>query len=122
MFAQRSLSDCATGSKGRATMKSSRNQRIAHTPMSPRKTSLWIIALIGALALVALGVVLQSSPAEGNEGPVVTYTHGRVNVAIPFHAGKAGSGRLRLEILDPEDHVVAQTTRDVQVNEGSGRW
>jgi uncharacterized protein YfaS (alpha-2-macroglobulin family) len=103
-------------------MKSSKNQQIVSTPAGHRKSRIWVIALIAALALVALGIVLQSAPAEGKDGTVATYVHGRVSVTIPYRAENAGPGRLTLEILDPEDHVVAETTRDTQVNEGNGRW
>jgi A-macroglobulin TED domain/Alpha-2-macroglobulin family/MG2 domain/Carboxypeptidase regulatory-like domain/A-macroglobulin receptor binding domain/Alpha-2-macroglobulin bait region domain/Macroglobulin domain MG3 len=103
-------------------MKSSKNQRFASTQLRPRKSSFWAIALFAALALIALGIILQSTPAEGMGGTVATYTHGRVNLTIPYHAGMTGMGQLRLEILDPEDHVVAETSRDTRVDEGDGRW
>lgn len=103
-------------------MKSLKHQQTAHTQWGPRTSSFWVIALIVALALGALGIVLQSAPAEGNESPAATYNHGRVSLTIPYRAKIAGAGRLTLEILDPEGRVVAGTARDVQVNEGSGRW
>ena len=103
-------------------MKPSKNQLVANTHVGHWKSQLWVIILFAALALVGLGIVLESSSAEGKDGTVATYVHGRVNVTIPYRAGNAGAGRLTLEILDPEDQVVAQSTRDTQVNEGSGRW
>ncbi len=103
-------------------MKSSKNQMKSNVRVGQKKAPLVIFALLSALALGAMGIVLHSVPAEGNDGPVATYVQGRVSVTIPYRAETAGAGRLTLEILDPEDHVIAQSTRDTQVNEGKGRW
>jgi uncharacterized protein YfaS (alpha-2-macroglobulin family) len=103
-------------------MKPSKNQQIANTHSGLRKSPFWIITLIAVMALIALGIILQSMPAQGKDGTVATYTHARVSLSIPYHAENGGWGHLTLEILDPEDHVVAGTTRAVQVNEGDGRW
>src|SRR5205814_1351961 len=104
----RSLSkpSCATGSKGRAAMKPSKNQLVANTHVGHWKSRLWVIILFAALALVGLGIVLESSSAEGKDGTVATYVHGRVNVTIPYRAGTAGEGRRAIEVLGADDQVV----------------
>jgi len=103
-------------------MNSSKNQHIANTNVGHRKSRLRVVVLFAGMALVSLGIVLQSAPAGGKEGTVATYVRGRVSVTIPYRAESAGTGRLSLEILDPEDHVIAQATRDARVNSGTGRW
>ena len=54
--------------------------------------------------------------------PVATYSQGLLRVTIPYHALRAGVGRLTMEVLDPEDHVLARREQRVEVTDRQGRW
>jgi hypothetical protein len=54
--------------------------------------------------------------------PTATYTNRTLNVAIPYEAPHAGTGQLIVDVLDPEDAVLAQLQRTVDVAAGKGRW
>jgi hypothetical protein len=45
--------------------------------------------------------------------PSATYTGGTLSVSIPYQASHSGTGRLVLELLDPEDHILAASTSSV---------
>jgi hypothetical protein len=82
---------------------------------------IWFFILTGALMIAALMVILPFSASRG-ETPSATYTHGVLHVAIPYLAAHSGAGQLTLEVLDPEDKVLARVERGVEVTEGKGRW
>ncbi|MHB8652955.1 MAG: MG2 domain-containing protein [Terriglobia bacterium] len=103
-------------------MNSSEYEKKSLVRTGQKRTRSLIVALFSVLAMGTLAFVLESNPAEGNEGVVCTYSRGRFSVTIPYRAESAGAGQLDLEILDPEDHVIAQATRDARVNSGTGRW
>jgi hypothetical protein len=54
--------------------------------------------------------------------PAATYSQGLLRVTIPYHALRAGVGRLTMEVLDPEDHVLARREQRVEVTERQGQW
>lgn len=85
------------------------------------KQVLWFAAL-SALALLALGVAVECLPVAGEDAWLATYSRGRFSATIPYYAATAGRGELTVEILDPEDRVIAQDKRDVWASEGSGVW
>lgn len=85
---------------------------------SPR----WFVVVAAALVIgAAMIMTVPPFEAAGSE-PYVTYSRGILHVTIPYRALHAGSGRLTLEVLDPEDQVLAQAQRSVEVSEGKGRW
>lgn len=67
-------------------MNSSQYPTKSHVRTGQKRTRSMIIALFSVLALGALGLVLESNPAEGNEGVVGTYSRGRFSVTIPYRA------------------------------------
>jgi A-macroglobulin TED domain/Alpha-2-macroglobulin family/MG2 domain/Carboxypeptidase regulatory-like domain/A-macroglobulin receptor binding domain/Alpha-2-macroglobulin bait region domain len=73
------------------------------------------------LILAAAGMMRPGSTSDG-ETLVATYRHGSLHVVIPYHARQAGPGKLRVEILDPEDKVVAAAEQSAQANQGKGQW
>jgi uncharacterized protein YfaS (alpha-2-macroglobulin family) len=51
-----------------------------------------------------------------------TYGHGSLSVTVPYNSSQEGSGRLTVEILDPEDKSVGRVERAVEIRKGSGSW
>lgn len=72
---------------------------------------------ITALFTARLKLVEGSSPS-----PTATYSHGSLQVTIPYQAPSAGAGRLILEVLDPDDQVLGHAERQLSVSMGPGRW
>jgi uncharacterized protein YfaS (alpha-2-macroglobulin family) len=83
----------------------------------------FIVSIIAvSLAITAL-IALWPFGASGNTHPAVaTYSHGLLQLAIPYHADHAGAGSLTMEVLDPEDHVLGRAERHLEVAKGQGRW
>ncbi len=79
--------------------------------------------LVPALLLIAATVAVQEFQAAGGGPPVsAIYSHGALNVALPYDAPQSGKGQLTIEILDPEEHVVGSSRRSVEVAAGKGIW
>ena len=78
----------------------------AHTESnrSLRLRSYFLIALLAG----AVGVVksFQATPTNG-ASVAATYSHGSLHVTIPYQSPRAGAGHLTIEVLDPEDGVLA---------------
>jgi uncharacterized protein YfaS (alpha-2-macroglobulin family) len=82
----------------------------------------WFCFLAALLAIAAASLMVRPSQAATGDSPVVTNSQGVLHVSIPYRAEQAGSGRLSIEILDPEDAVIARTQRAAAVATGPGRW
>jgi hypothetical protein len=81
-----------------------------------------ILLLAGLVAAVTI-FRLRASEAGGPVSSLVaTYAHGVLHVTIPYRGAETGSGRLTVEVLDPEDDVLGRAQRDLQVNASAGRW
>ncbi len=81
-----------------------------------------ILLLAGLVAAVTI-FRLRASEAGGPVSPLVaTYAHGVLHVTIPYRGAETGSGRLTVEVLDPEDDVLGRAQRDLEVNASAGRW
>ena len=63
--------------------------------------------LLAALAAIAVGV---ESPAETGSASA-TYSHGNLQVAIPYQELHAGAGQLTVEVLNPDGEVLARAER-----------
>src|SRR5271154_2882248 len=79
---------------------------------------LWFTALLA----IASAVVLLSFPAPKPGDATAVYSHGSLRVAIPYDGLHAGSGQLTVEVLDPEDQVLARTERRLEVPSSKGTW
>ena len=91
-----------------------------HALWNSRRAFRFLLTLFVCTALlVGAGRTLVHA---GTQSPGATYTHGILSVTIPYHSERAGSGKLVAEILDPEDHVLGRTERDVDVAAGDGSW
>src|SRR5580698_7545567 len=81
------------------------------------------ILILGALiAAVTFVLILQSADKTDTPSGSATYSRGVLHVGIPYHADHAGSGRLTMEVLDPEDKVLGKAERHVEASEGQGQW
>jgi uncharacterized protein YfaS (alpha-2-macroglobulin family) len=87
-----------------------------------RPLRLWFF-LIPALLTIAATVAVQKFEAAASEPSAsATYSHRVLNLTLPYQAGHTGSGRLTVEVLDPEDRVLGTAERSVEVAEGKGAW
>ncbi len=79
--------------------------------------------LLPALLLVAAIVTVRDNRASTTE-PVAgaTYSHGVLDVTIPYHAPHSGAGHLVMEVLDPEDQVLGRAEQSLDVADGNGHW
>ena len=82
----------------------------------------WLLFLPALLALAAIVTVQKFQAANGELAASATYARGVLDVTIPYHAAHAGTGQLTVEVLDPEDHVLAHADQSVDVAAGKGRW
>jgi hypothetical protein len=72
---------------------------------------------------IAVLVGLQPFQAAGDDpSSAATYSHGLLQLTIPYHAHRNGAGQLTIEILDPEDKVLGQAERHIQIVAGHGQW
>jgi hypothetical protein len=79
--------------------------------------------LVAALAAVAVGVhALPEADAADTDRPSAVFTHGSLQVNIPYHAPHAGAGQLIVEVLSPEDEVLARVERRAEAGEAPGAW
>jgi hypothetical protein len=82
----------------------------------------FVVFFLGVFLLIAASVALQSFPPTTSKSPTAIYARGSLQLTIPYHAPQAGSGQLRMEVLDPDDNVLASNERRLEVANGDGRW
>jgi uncharacterized protein YfaS (alpha-2-macroglobulin family) len=88
---------------------------------SPLHTFLRISLVFIPLAATVFAFVI-SSPATPEQSASVTYARDTVSASIPYHATEHGPGRLRIEILNPEDRVLGHIEKSLTLSEGYGQW
>src|SRR5579883_3528589 len=92
------------------------------TTRSPRP-AFWLLTLAAILlAAILIAAALDQSQAAAKDSAVVTYTRGVLHIAIPYDAPRPGAGRLKIEVLDPEDRVIGHAEQQVDAVAGQGRW
>src|SRR5581483_3036560 len=93
---------------------------------SSRRHPLGFWALFTAALAIGFGAVIiafmQRVQAANSGSVAVTYSKDAVRVAIPYDAPRAGAGQLTVELVDPEDRVVARAEQNLQVGAGKGIW
>jgi hypothetical protein len=82
----------------------------------------WLLLLPALFVISATFAVQEFQAANSEVGASATYTHGVLDVNIPYHAAHAGAGQLIVEVLDPEDQVVGRVEQSVEIAEGKGVW
>src|SRR5690348_1200001 len=94
----------------------------AHYP-SDKPSRFWLFCL-AAVLIVSLATMqsFQKTHAADGESAIVTYSHSTVRATVPYNAPHAGSGKLVLEVLNPEDEVLGRSERVLEIAEGKGSW
>ena len=87
-----------------------------------RHTRFFIFALTVFLAIAAFVGRQEFRASDGAPSAAATYSQGLLHLIIPYHAIRAGSGKLTMEVLDPEDNVLGRAEKHVEVAEGKGQW
>ena len=77
--------------------------------------------LLLSFTLLGLAVGPDRVVEAQGESIVATYSGGALSLTIPYHAPRAGRGRMFVEILDPEDRVLGSAVRNSEVAHGDGR-
>ena len=80
------------------------------------------LPLVCFAALLVIVPAIYSFKDANGESLTVTWSHGALSVSIPYHAARAGSGRLVIEILDPEDQILGRAEQNVDIAKGGGSW
>jgi uncharacterized protein YfaS (alpha-2-macroglobulin family) len=85
-----------------------------------------VFLLTGALMLVSASVALMTSLSmaqpKDTRSVAATYADDLLRVSIPYDAPRKGDGNLTLEVLDPEDSVVARSDRRARAISGQALW
>jgi hypothetical protein len=74
------------------------------------------------LVITSIVTVQNFQAANADSAAGATYSHGTLDLTIPYHAAQAGAGTLSVEVLDPEDHVLGRAEKTVDAVAGKGRW
>src|SRR3982074_3023856 len=84
--------------------------------------------LSSAAVLLAIVSAVTMKSFQGSRGSAVTgavsatYVRGVLRTVIPYSAPRAGAGSLTLDVLNPEDEVLARSERRAEVPAGTGLW
>jgi hypothetical protein len=82
----------------------------------------WSLFLPTLLVIAAIVAVQKFQAASGEPAASATYSHGVVDLTIPYHAAHAGAGKLTVEILNPEDQILGSADQSLDIAEGKGQW
>jgi uncharacterized protein YfaS (alpha-2-macroglobulin family) len=84
----------------------------------------WLSSAAVFLAVASAVTVksFQDSDANSTAHISATYVHSVLRTVIPFHSLHAGSGLLTIQVLSPEDEVLARSERRIDVPSGTGSW
>ncbi|MEO8126308.1 MAG: MG2 domain-containing protein, partial [Bryobacteraceae bacterium] len=75
--------------------------------------------LIGCAAMIEL---FEQARAASGDSLSATYSHGTLRLTIPYKAPHKGSGRLTVDVLNPEDEILDHSEQTVSAGDGSGAW
>ena len=83
----------------------------------------WFFSLSALLLAIPVAVLRPFSGSDAEDDTAsATYSQRVLTVSIPYRAPQAGSGRLVIEVLDPEDTVVGHVERPADVGPEKARW
>lgn len=85
---------------------------LAHRCLRPR---LWS-------ALLLVGSVLLLEPISNAQTASAIWSHQTLSLTLPVYASHAGSGRLAVELLSPEDKVLAEAQSIEEARIGDNTW
>ena len=104
-------------------MKAASSSKLGSSKLGSSELGLLFFAALLVVAAVATLESFQTSQAARTEGAAaVTYSRGTLRMTIPYDLPHAGAGRLAVEVLDPEDHVLGSSEWSVEARAGKGSW
>ena len=74
------------------------------------------------LLLISFFAALMLAPCCCAQSTSAIWSHGALSLSLPYHASHAGAGRLVVELLSPENDVLAQAERSEEAAAGDGTW
>lgn len=93
-----------------------------HTRRSARP----LRTLLPLLAVALAALIYTSAPRDtvfaSGDSLGATYLDGKLRVSVPYDDATARSGALRVEILAPDDKLVAEATKTVAPSRGAAAW
>lgn len=84
--------------------------------MNATRLKTFCTALFLCLASLALSLTLPAQTAHA------TYTSHTLALEMPYHTDRAGAGRLTVDVLNPEDEVLAHSEHTVEAVKGVNLW
>jgi len=67
-----------------------------------------LVCVVFVRVVLMAAALVKTFAGVDNAGEWATYSHGVLRVVIPYRAVQPGSGRLTVEVLDPENHLIAR--------------
>lgn len=95
--------------------------------MRPTRRSARPVRTLLPLLAVALAALLYTGASRdtvfaSGDGPGATYVDGKLRVSVPYDDAVARSRTLRVEILAPDDKLVAEATKTVAPSREVAQW
>ncbi|HST78069.1 MAG TPA: hypothetical protein VLN58_06245, partial [Verrucomicrobiae bacterium] len=91
-------------------------------PRWPSNPARFLLLILTTFLIVFLSIALQPVPAAAGVSTTAIYSRGSLHVNIPYNVSRAGAGQLIIELLDPEDKVLARAEQHIEVNKGKAWW
>ena len=89
-------------------------------PTHPASFPFFFLPALLLIAAMVAAPQFQAASEETNTS--ATYSRGLLDLTIPYHTAHPGAGQLTVEVLDPEDQVLASAEQRVDVAEGGEYW
>ena len=91
--------------------------------MQSRHSVRFVVLFLTVFLTIVAFLTLRPFQAAGHARSIVaTYSHGVLHFAIPYQAARDGAGKLTIEVLDPEGHVMGSAQQQLEVRKGKGQW
>ena len=74
------------------------------------------------VSLIAFLLLLTSALSSNAQSMSALWSQGNLSLTIPYHADRAGAGKLEVELLGPDDQVLARADRQADAFAGNGVW
>jgi hypothetical protein len=74
------------------------------------------------ISLIAFLLLLTSALSSNAQSMSALWSQGNLSLTIPYHADRAGAGKLEVELLGPDDQVLARADRQADAFAGNGVW
>ena len=84
-------------------------------------TALRNFLIFAAVPVLAMAAFLLRFPVHA-QNLAATYRQGKLAVTIPYDSPRQSSGKLIVEVLDPEDHSLGRCEHRVEIHKGAGTW